>query len=438
VAEPPPRGRTDLPLSGPERELAEAVDGPPVEADLRALVRVPSITGDEAAVADLAARKLADAGARVERLDLDVATSEADPDFPGLEMPRQTLPLVFGRLGRPGGRRILLAGHLDVVPVGDLAAWTVDPWAGEVRGGRLYGRGACDMKGGVVSILAAVRALVGSGLADRLDGELLVALVPSEEDGGSGMLAAIRSLARQDGSVAEAAVITEPTQMEIVVAHAGALTFHLDVPGRAAHASVRTEGVSALDNLFTLVRALAEDETARNAAETDPLMTALGMPYPTIIGKVSGGDWASTVLDRVVAEGRYGVRLGQTPAEAEAELRACIEAACDGDPFLRDHPAAVAVTGGRFGSARVDPGGPLAVGLATAIRDATGREPAGRGAPYGADMRLLVHHGATPTVMFGPGDVHVAHSADEHVPLDEVVDCARGLAVWSGRELAQA
>ncbi len=415
--------------------MAEPFDPGRLEAELRALVRTPSVTGDETAVTDLAARLLADAGAAVERLDVDPATIEADPDFPGTEMPRATLPLAIGRLGRPGGRRLILAGHLDVVPIGDAGAWTVDPWAGEVRGGRLYGRGACDMKGGVVAILAAVRALRDSDAVERLDGELVVALVPAEEDGGAGMLAAIRALARDDGSVADAGVITEPTRLELIVAHAGALTFRLTVPGRAAHASVRREGVSALDGLFTLVRALEADESARNAAETDPLMTDLGLPYATIVGKVSGGEWASTVLDQVVVEGRYGVRLGQTTDEAAAELRTCIETACATDPFLRDHPATVEIVGGRFGSAREDPDGPLPSGLAAAIHGTTGRVPARVGAPYGADMRLLVHQGRTPTVMFGPGDVRVAHSADEHVPLDEVAACARALAAWAGQEL---
>jgi acetylornithine deacetylase len=409
-----------------------------IEAELRELVRTPSVTGEETAATDLAARLLSDAGAAVERLDVDPGVIEADPDFPGMEMPRTTLPLALGRLGRPGGRRLLLAGHLDVVPVGDAGAWTLDPWAGEVRDGRLYGRGACDMKGGVVSILAAVRALRETGVVDRLDGQLVVALVPAEEDGGAGMLATIRALAREDGSVAEAAVITEPTRLGLIVAHAGAITFRLEIPGRAAHASVRREGISALDGLFTLVRALEADEADRNAAETDPLMTDLGLPYATIVGKVAGGEWSSTVLDRVVVEGRYGVRLGQTPVEAGAELRACIESACAADAFLRDHPASVEIVGGRFGSARVDPDGPLATGLATAIRATTGREPARVGAPYGADMRLLVHQGRTPTVMFGPGDVRVAHSADEHVTLDEVAACARALAAWVEGELRPA
>jgi acetylornithine deacetylase len=421
-------------MSGPATAAA-AVDPAAVAADLRALVRTPSITGGEGAAADLAADLLAAAGARVERFDVDADIIRADRDFPGEEMPRTALPLVVGRVGRPGGRRLVLVGHLDVVPVGDPATWTVDPWGAEVRDGRLYGRGACDMKGGVASILGAVRALGEVAPTDRLDDEIVVALVPSEEDGGAGMLAAVRALARPDGSVGDGAVITEPTRMELIVAHAGAITFRLEVPGRAAHASMRREGVSALDKLALLLGALEADEAARNATETDPLMTALGLPYPTIVGKVAGGEWASTVLDRVVAEGRYGVRLGQTAGEAEADLRAAIDAACAADPWLAEHPATVAVTGGRFGSARVDPGGPLVAGLAAAIRSTLGREPARLGAPYGADMRLLVHQGRTPTAMFGPGDVAVAHSADEHVPMDDVVGCARAIAAWLSTEL---
>ena len=410
---------------------AAAVDPVAIERDLRRLVRIPSVTGSELAVQSVVAGLFTEIGSQTTRIDADPRTVAADPDFPGSEMPRTSLPVVVGRLGRAGGRRILLVGHVDVVPPGDPDTWTVDPWGGEVRDGQLYGRGACDMKGGVVAIVAALRALVASGVADRLTGEVVAVSVPSEEDGGQGMLAAIRA-----GCTGDAAVITEPTRLDVVIAHAGAITFRLTVPGRAAHASKRREGVSALDGLSTLMRALQADETARNAAETDPLMTALGLPYPTNIGTVAGGEWASTVLDRVVAEGRYGVRLGQSWREAEVDLRACIAAACAADPFLRDHPATVEITGGRFSSSRVAADHPLPVSLADAVQATLGRRPAFRGEPYGADMRLLVNEGRTPTVIFGPGDVRWAHSADERVPLAEVADCARVLASWVVRELS--
>jgi acetylornithine deacetylase len=403
--------------------------------DLVALVRIPSVTGSEEAVATWATDALRALGLAVETVDPSLDDVRADPAWPGEEMPRTSLPVVIGRAGGTGrgGPRVVLSGHLDVVPVGDPATWTADPWGAEIREGSLYGRGACDMKGGVAAILGAVRALAASGELDRLDGELIVALVPSEEDGGQGTLAAIRA-----GVHGHLAIITEPSNLDVVVAHAGAITFRLTVPGRAAHASQRREGVSALEKLFVLVRALEADETRRNEAERDPLMTVLGLPYPTIIGTVHGGDWASTVLDRVDADGRYGVRLGQTEAEAEAELRACIAAACAGDDFLRDHPATVEIAGGRFGSARVPSDHPLPVGLADAAESVTGRRPTLLGEPYGADMRLFVNVADTPCVIFGPGDVKVAHSADEHVPLDEVETCARVLVTWLRRTLLAA
>jgi acetylornithine deacetylase len=398
--------------------------------DLRTLVRIPSVTGSEEIVADWAAGALHDLHLTVEVVRPDLEAIRADPAWPGEEMPRTSLPVVVGRAGRPGGKRLILSGHLDVVPPGEPATWSDDPWSGAIVDGRLYGRGACDMKGGVASILAAVRALGGSGDLHRLDGELMVVLVPSEEDGGQGTLAAIRSECRAD-----MAIITEPSNLDVVVAHAGAITFRLTVPGRAAHASQRREGVSALDNLFVLSRALEADEARRNAAETDPLMTALGLPYPTIIGIVEGGEWASTVLDRVVAYGRYGVRLGQSPADAERELREAIEAACAADPFLREHPATVEITGGRFGSARVPSDHPLPTGLADVAEAILGRRPTLLGEPYGADMQMFVNHGDTPCVIFGPGDVRVAHAANEFVPLDEVEACARVLAAWVLREI---
>jgi acetylornithine deacetylase len=234
------------------------------------------------------------------------------------------------------------------------------------------------------------------------------------------------------------AVITEPTGLDLVIAHAGAITFKLTVPGRAAHASVRREGVSALDKLQVLARALEADETARNAAETDPLMTAHGLPYATIVGTVHGGSWASTVIDRIEVEGRYGVKLGQTWRDAERDLQRCIDDANESDPFLRHHPATVELTGGRFSSSRVPADHPLPLSLAGVVSDVLGRACEVGGEPYGADMRLLIHHGDTPTVIFGPGDKRLAHSANEWVSTTEVVDCARVLAAWLVRELVAA
>jgi acetylornithine deacetylase len=395
-----------------------------IEADLRRLVSIPSVTGDEAACQDAVAGLLHEAGLRVERIEADPESLRRDPAFPGYEVPRDRLPVVAGHLDTGvRGPRTMLVGHVDVVPPGDEASWSqpaFEPW---VEDGRVYGRGACDMKGGLVAAIEAVRRVREHG--GELSGEIIVLAVPSEEDGGAGSLAAIRT-----GYTGDACVITEPTGLEIVVAHAGAITFTLDVPGKAAHASMRREGVSALEHLTYLDAALAQDERSRNEAETHPLMQAIGLPYATIIGQVEGGSWASTVMDRVVAHGRYGVRLGQDCDGAAEELTAAVTTAWKAHPFLADHPVGLEVWGARFDSAAIESDHDLPVGLGRAFREVTGRKTPTIGVPYGADMRLFINEGNTPTVMFGPGDVRVAHAADEYVPLADVATCAATLTRW--------
>jgi acetylornithine deacetylase len=415
------------------RELAAvgAVDRDRIAADLAALVQIPSLTGDEHAVQTELALRMGAAGLEVERTDHPAAELAADPDFPGIEVARTAFPVVAGslRAERPG-RRVLISGHVDVVPAGDELQWSVPAFSAQIRDGCMYGRGSCDMKAGVVAGLAALRAIAETGGLGESGGSIAVVAVPSEEDGGAGTLAAIRS-----GWVGDACVITEPTELSVVTAQAGAITFRLTITGRSAHAAFRREGVSALELLVPVMEELRADERARNEAEQVRALRDLVLPYPTVIGRVSAGEWSASVPDRLVAEGRYGVAVGQTVDEAESDLRAAVARACERDSWLSEHPPEVEVTGGRFASAALPQGHPLPWSVGTAARDVLGRLPQFTAVPYGADMRLFINQGDTPTVLFGPGDPHLAHAPDEHVELEQVAQCARTLAVWALREL---
>ncbi|MFI5199127.1 MAG: M20/M25/M40 family metallo-hydrolase, partial [Candidatus Limnocylindrales bacterium] len=275
-------------LSSLEQAALDSIDPVRIESELRAILAIPSVTGDEEAVQAAVAGLMAESGLAVERVSTDPVELARDADWPGSEMDRTTLPVVIGRSGPASGRRIIVLGHVDVVPVGDESLWRSPPWVPTLAGGALYGRGAVDMKGGVIAGLAAVRAALAAIRAHGLEpaGEILFVTVPSEEDGGGGMLAAIRA-----GVSGDAAVIPEPTGLELVTAHAGAITFRLTITGKAAHASRRREGVSALAKLVVLTDALAADEHARNTAEVRPRLAALGLPDPTIIGK----GWSSAI-----------------------------------------------------------------------------------------------------------------------------------------------
>jgi len=124
------------------------------------------------------------------------------------------------------------------------------------------------------------------------------------------------------------------------------------------------------------------------------------------------------------------VRLGQTVHDAEADLEKAISQAWGADEFLAQFPVRLEVTGGKFGSGQVATDHPLPASLAAAAERVTGKRPPQVGVPYGADMRLFLHEGNTPCVMYGPGDVSLAHAADERVPIDEVVTCSRVLCEW--------
>ncbi len=387
-------------------------------------VRCPSVGGsaEEHTLQHDVADQLAGWGVETDVWAIPLRELAAQPEFPGVEVDRSEAWGVVGRLpGNGDGPSLMLNGHVDVVPPGDLATWAEsDPYSGQIRGDVLYGRGACDMKAGLVAALYAVRAVQTAGVPLR--GDLLLASVQGEEDGGLGTYATLRR-----GWRAEGCVIPEPTGLDLVPANAGSLTFRLSVPGLATHAARRTAGVSALDKVWPLQAALADLEQRRNQ-DVDPMARRWDLAYPISIGTIRGGEWASTVPDLVVLEGRMGVMLDEPVELARQALEQAVAVACQRDPWLRDHPATVEWWGGVFESGRLDADSPLLPAMASAHALVSDRVPQTWAAPYGSDLRLMHNVGGVPTLHYGPGDVTLAHGPDERVPVSEVVTCARALA----------
>ena len=411
-------------LSPAETAALAALDERAIGPLLLDLLSVPSITGVEAE-SELQHR-LAE---HLRRLDLDVDLWAMDldwlrshADFPGTEAARGEAWGLVATSPGGGGPTMILQAHVDVVPPGDRSKWVGDPFVPRVVGDDVYGRGACDMKGGLVAILAAMAAIRTAGV--RLRGRVAVHCVVSEEDGGLGAFGTLHR-----GHTGDACIIAEPTGGTLVTANAGALTFRIEVSGRATHGSTRYAGVSAIDAFLPVHRALAELEARRNHTANEPLMAEWPIPYPLSVGTVRAGDWASSVPDLLVAEGRFGVCLDEDPVGARQQLEDAVAAACAADPWLRTHPATVSWPGGQFASGRLPPGHPLADIVAGAHTDANGvgriRE---RGAPYGSDLRLYRAAGI-PTLQYGPGDVRLAHGPEEKVSLQEVTAVARGLVL---------
>ena len=404
-------------------DAVEALRTPMVE-ELTDAVRIPSLGGTDAeneAQAWMAGR-MAATGLDVDHWSIDLADITSRADFPGMEVDRREAWGVVGRLpGSGDGATLMLNGHIDVVPTGDPDAWFDPPYAAAVRDGRLFGRGACDMKAGLVASHFAVQAIRASGV--RLRGDLVLASVLGEEDGGLGTYATI-----QRGWRADACVIAEPTEMDIIPANSGALTFRLRVRGAATHAARRLDGVSAIEKFLPVWHAIGELERRRHS-QPDPLTARWPLAHPISIGTVQSGDWPSSVPDLLVAEGRMGVAIGEPVETARAALEEAVADACATDPWLREHPVELEWWGGQFASGRLSGDSDLIPRVQAAHQVAGGAAHDVYAAPYGSDLRLLTGLAGIPTLQYGPGDAMLAHGPAESVPLDDVFTTARTLAL---------
>ena len=389
---------------------ARVIDAAALARDTAALVQVPSPTGDERAALERLGELAAALGLGAELQTHDLAALRAHPDHPGEEVARSELAGLTVTLpgARPG--HVCLNGHVDVVAPGS-APWRHDPWSGRIEDGWVHGRGALDMKGGVIAALHALAALHAGGEHP----EVVLQAVASEEDGGLGTFAALERDAAFD-----ACLIAEPTAFEVVCAQAGALTFRATVRGRSAHAAMRLAGRSALDRYLGLHLAIQAHERAVNRDVEHPAMQALALPYPVSVGRIEGGEWSSSVPDRVTVEGRLGVPIGSALAAARAAFEAVLD---DGEA----PPVEVEWTGGQFASGATAPEHPWVGAVAAAVRAERGAPAVLSGVPYGADMRLYCARGI-PTVMVGTTGLELAHAVDERVRIDDLAALARIIA----------
>lgn len=417
-------GVPDLPII--EQRVLDAIDERWATERLLELLAIPSISGSaaESEAQVRLARYFDSLGLDTDLWSIDLPEALGHPDFPGTEEPRTEAWGLVGTTGGADGPTLILNGHIDVVPPGDLSLWASDPFQPRVEGDVVHGRGTCDMKAGLIAALVAAKALRDSGL--QLAGTLALHSVGGEEDGGLGAWATLRR-----GHRGDAAVILEPTSGTVHTANAGALTFRIEVPGRAAHGATRDLGVSAFEVFWPIHLALRELETERNA-DTDPRLRDHALPYALSIGTVRAGNWPSSVPDSLVAEGRYGVAIGESSGSARTAFEERVRQACTSDPWLADHPAVVRWSGGQFGSGSMPPGHPLLNWVQGAVGDITGSTPPERAAAYGSDLRLYAAEGI-PTVHFGPGHGRYAHTVKEQVQMSDLLSAARAVAVLALR-----
>lgn len=393
---------------------------------LQEIVRTPSLTGSEGETQQIVARVMRDFGLDVDIWEPDAAELAPYAEHVGEFETFAGRPNVAGRYrGSGGGKSLILNGHIDTVEPGVRDQWDVDPFSGEIRDSRLMGRGSLDMKAGVVANIIAAAALKKIGWAPR--GDLIVESVISEEDGGAGTLAAILR-----GYTADACIITEPTSLAIVVAQGGSLVFRIHVAGKSAHGAARNEGESAFEHFLPIFSELMALEADRNRRLDHPLYAGIANKIPINVGVVRSGAWPSSVPDWLIAEGRAGLVPGETLADFQAEFVAAVMKAAETDPWLAEHPPRVEWFSGQFAPAEIEPDHPLVQTVGDAHRAVTGHPTHIEAVTYGADMRHFVAAGI-PCLMYGADRVEGAHAPNESVAIDDMLTCARTVAVAAAR-----
>lgn len=389
---------------------------------LERLVAEPSMVGLEAGAQEVLAHALDGLGFAITRLP--IPGDIADDPAAGLpQLPYHDRYDVIGERGE-GSPSLVINGHIDVVPADEPSCWSNPPFQPVRRDGWLFGRGAGDMKAGFAAGLLAVRAL-DQAAPGWLTGRLTVVSAIEEECTGNGTLAACRA-----GYTADAALLLEPTDLDVVLGGVAIIWVDIDVVGRAAHASVASSAVNpilAAQPVLAALQAFEHEMNDQHQRDPDPAFAAVPHPYTVNIGRFHSGDWSSSVP----AIARLGVRVGHprswTAEGAFDQVCAAITARCADDPWLAEHPPAIRLAGFRAQGHALPANAPLAEQVAAAHHHAHGDQPAR--VPLGSttDARFYLNQFGMPAVAYGPRTRNI-HGTDESVELASIVDTARTVA----------
>jgi acetylornithine deacetylase len=408
-------------------EVDDAVEAfaPSAFAVLEDLVRAESTVGSEAAAEEVLAAALQGLGFAIERL----AIPESIGDDPDAGVPLRSYAGRYDLVGRrpgtgAGAPSLLLNGHIDVVPAEDAGGWTSPPFVPTTRDGWLFGRGAGDMKCGFAMGLLAIRAL-DSVHPGWQRGDLTVLAVIEEECTGNGTLAAGRA-----GVLADAAVLLEPTELELLLAGIAITWVEITVEGRAGHAEAAGSSVNPILASAGVLEGLRRLEQRMNEAHRagggDPAFAEIDAPYGVNVGRFDSGSWASSVPE--VA--RIGVRVGHPAAwsaeETLEQTRLAVQEASAGDPWLVAHPPTFRLNGYRAERYAQDPAHPLVQQVVRAHEAAHGSTPSAVSIGSTTDARYYLNQFAMPALAYGPR-VRNIHGVDEAVELSSIVEGARTL-----------
>jgi acetylornithine deacetylase len=390
---------------------------------LQELISYPSVSGNEKPIQEFIARALGQLGLRTDIWEPNLAELQGHPGYVPVDTGYVGRPNVVGLLpGTGGGRSLLLNGHVDVIPAGTAEAWSHNPWAGEIVAGKLYGRGASDMKSGLAAMTMAVAALVRSGV--RVKGDVIVEYVVDEELSGNGTLACILR-----GYAADAGVCCETSSMRVQPASIGRIWFEIRLRGKPAGVQRRAEGISAIEKGYEIVSAVSEFEQIRMRSLAHPLYPDVTSALPCSVGVFEAGSYPSAFPDTCLLRGSLATLPGEDSAQVKESFARHVLRAAAADPWLSRNPPEVLFKGYFAEPSELTTDHAIVRELITQCERVLGRRPAVSGREGAADIRFLNSYGHTPTVIFGPGLTEQMHATDEWVYVDDLIAATKVIAL---------
>ena len=399
------------------------------------LVRFASTRGSEHAIQDFVFKTFRSRGLTMERFEMDRETLERHPGAGRFSEGHSTAPIVVG-IHRPRaevGRSLILQAHVDVVPPGPLDMWTHPPFDPVIEGDWLFGRGGCDMKAGHAANLYALDALRRIGL--QPGATVYVQSVVEEESTGNGAL-----MTHLRGYRADAALIPEPENEKLARANVGVLWFQVEVRGRPTHVSVMGAGANAIDAAYRVVGALRALETEWNARKAGrPHFESEPHPINLNVGKIEGGDWASSVPAWCRVDFRVSIYPGIDALSASREIEQTIAAFARDDAFLSNDPPRLTFNGFFSEGYELSPGTDAERALGQAHLLAFGKPLETVVTPAYLDARVYALFDKISALCYGPSG-RDSHSYDERVSMASVKQITQTIALfvadWCGVEAA--
>lgn len=395
------------------------------------LVNSPSRREHEEPAQDLIETRLKHLGLDIDRWIIDSPELEAQPGFGPSTVDYTGMTNIVGTYTptQDSGKSLILNGHIDVVPQGPEDRWSRSPWDAEVVDGWMYGRGAGDMKAGLIANLFAFDAIGQAGF--DLTGRVHLQSVVEEECTGNGSLAALLR-----GYTADAVIISEPEEDSLVRANVGVLWFTVRVSGNPTHPREMANGFNAIDAAFEVMQALRVLEQAWNDRKGEhPYFEDLDHPINFNFGEIRGGDWPSSVPAWCELQVRVATYPGTRADDAWAEVDKCVTDAGSGrsrDDESPTRPAfeTVLTPNGFYADGYVlEPGSEAEELLEHTHREVFGEELTSFTTPGYLDARVFINYGDMPTLVYGPVSENI-HGFDERVSIESVRRCTKSMALF--------